>query len=425
MRRAFTLLILAIVGASGCDDQRDTPTSPPDLAVSQAKDLQEVSAEKVAPASELVMTPAGYYHRSCVHEAPAASVVRKGGVATLSDGSEVEFEKCEFPGRRTKGGTRVSAPTTGWDWIEYTRKVFHDEHTFGYLETEWIVPDDPLGSYTGQRVYYAFPGLSSIEYIIQPVLSYGYNGVYGGSHWKLSSWHCDDGDNCTNSTPISASAGDTIRGTVFSQDCDEDECLWVVSTENLTTEFFTFLYIWDTWDYPIAYGGVVEVYDISECSQYPRDGVSFYDTVLENENGSPVLPSWSEIVAPNLDPACDFDVEATSASADLYHNPPQLTVDIDGPTYVSQRGTYEWEADVSGGIGNYTYQWYYRTNHTEGCTYITDYVSGGTSDSMEAYIQVPGYRQQIWLRVTSGDQIVGDTKYVELSRSMECPEKGG
>ena len=116
----------------------------------------------------------------------------------------------------------------------------------------------------------------------------------------------------------------------------------------------------------------------------------------------------------------EYELGAVTTTTDFV----PLSVDIDGPTYISSQGTYQWDADVAGGDGSYTYDRQYRTNHTTPtCTYSTDWTSGGTSSSMQLFVLVPGYKFQVRLVVSSDIEQKNDAILVGLSQYRECPEK--
>lgn len=99
-----------------------------------------------------------------------------------------------------------------------------------------------------------------------------------------------------------------------------------------------------------------------------------------------------------------------------------LQVEIDGPNYLTSSDTYEWEADVSGGDGNYTYEWYYRINHQEPtCIYQTPWTQVGTSQTYDDFVSVPGYKFQLRLEVSSDVEQKQDVLLVAMSAYDVCP----
>jgi len=108
-------------------------------------------------------------------------------VVTREDRSSYQLPECLYPGRRTETGQRNpdvrTAPPVNNGWMEWAVTVLSGSNKFRGLSARWDAPSNPTGSYSGVRVYYTFPGLvSTVEhpYIIQPVLQYGYNGLFGG-----------------------------------------------------------------------------------------------------------------------------------------------------------------------------------------------------------------------------------------------------
>src|SRR5208282_1418503 len=68
--------------------------------------------------------------------------------------------------------------------------------SYGKIAATWIVPPSPTSD-DGQILYF-FPGLedmSNVISIVQPVLQWGNNGIFGGRYWLVASWNC-----CINGT---------------------------------------------------------------------------------------------------------------------------------------------------------------------------------------------------------------------------------
>lgn len=428
MRRPVGIALIIGIGlvATGCND---APTFPESGSSAEEARLQvvgtpSVSLLRVAPRAELVATPNGWYHESCVHEIPDGAVTHQDGTTTLRDGSPFEVPECLYPGRRNRDGVReLTAAPVNEGWMEYAHYSLSGGDSYRELSANWTVPNTPLGSYSSPRNYYTFPGFQGGGYILQPVLSYGYAPGYGGLYWRLASWRCNDGSNCTHSAAISASPGNAILGTIQASNCSQGQCLWTVTTRNQSTQTQTTRSWTDTEAYTFATGGAVEVNDITMCSQYPSNGVAYTSISLKDQTYAAVSPSWTAWYDWNATPWCDLDIDYTATSVTLSH--PPMYVDIDGPSLVSSSGTYQWSADVTGGAGGYSYEWSYRTDHyTDICTVQTEWQSAGTGSSMQLYVDVPGYTPQIRLEVTSsGGQWQFDSKHVALSRYLECPQE--
>jgi len=150
--------------------------------------------------TELVATPAGWFHRSCVHEIPnGAHFDARTRLVKRLDGTTFEIPECQYPAypdyptRRSLHGSDGEPADTGW--VEYAYDYLGASNNYAHLTASWKVPNPPTGSYSGIQAFYSFPGLENIDddtvYILQPVIQYGYNGDFGGSEWKGASWRCD------------------------------------------------------------------------------------------------------------------------------------------------------------------------------------------------------------------------------------------
>lgn len=134
------------------------------------------------------------------------------------------------------------------------------------------------------------------------------------------------------------------------------------------------------------------MYDISSCSQYPVGGVFYSGIALHDESGTGVSPSWTSHVAAAPSPDCDFDVDFTTSSVSLYHNPPPPpSVSIDGLDEVQQHVTCMWTSSVSGGVAPYSYVWK-RDGLTVGTT--SSYSTSDTgSQDFQLYVQITDANQ--------------------------------
>jgi len=217
MRKIISSTVLGLAVLVGCTDE-ETPISPNAPATPEAEAALVSNQENVAPKDELVATPNGWYHKSCVYELPDGAKQDREGVVTLKDGPIFELPKCLFPGKRTADGYRIEPRRQGGThripdpvndgWMEYAYETVSG-HTFSEITAEWVVPEDPDTSYPyGVGPYYTFPGLQSDDAILQPVLEYGRSS----NQWTFASWRCSDTYGCSSSSHPSASPGDTILG---------------------------------------------------------------------------------------------------------------------------------------------------------------------------------------------------------------------
>lgn len=76
--------------------------------------------------------------------------------------------------------------------------------------------------------------------------------------------------------------------------------------------------------------------------------------------------------------------------------PPPLVASIDGPTFITTKGSYTWTATRSGGSGGYTYQWQITYLNT-GTTYTL-----GTAQAQSLVVYAGDGAFEMSVRVTSG-----------------------
>jgi hypothetical protein len=240
-----------------------------------------------------------------------------------ANGTIDKIPVCAYPhfkadGEKVIGDERaVNPPTIGHAWVEYAGVT--TTSAYGFLYGFWNVPPAPTNN-DGQTLYY-FNGLedyNDVVSIIQPVL--GWNSDYA-SAWGIASWNCCVNGEVNEATPTPVSSGDLIYGYMF------DNCKagtktcssWDIVTWDLTNRNFSEML--DTSNYGQtfnwAFGGVLEVYNIAQCGDYPNgpaDGYSgagpaihFYDQALFNDKFKQIAnPAWKINVTSGLTPSCSY-----------------------------------------------------------------------------------------------------------------------
>jgi hypothetical protein len=163
---------------------------------------------------------------------------------------------------------------------------------------------------------YFFNGLEDINdvvTIIQPVL--GWNSDYG-SAWGIAAWNCCVNGATNEASPAHANQGDHIEGYVFPTCGATKTCsTWdivIIDQENgnfsqmINTTSYGQTFNW-------AFGGVMEVYNIAQCSDYPASeesgtnfGITFYNQELTNYKGQRLTPAWKIGTASGLSPSCNY-----------------------------------------------------------------------------------------------------------------------
>jgi hypothetical protein len=324
----FRLSALGIVlSIAACSE----PGSAPDAVESE---LRQVST----PPADYVTTPAGLYHRSCVHEVAPGAVIERGGVVRRPDRTTYRVPDCAYPvigGRAARSAVpdpwpiRAPSPTNS-GWIE--QATVNTNSAWSRITANWNVPLVPLAPYTASnQTYFAFPGILNSSFIIQPVIQFGVSAAGGGSYWAMASWRCGPpGGPCFHSSLKVISAGDVIHGDVKATNCSAGTCTWTIISQDLTNGQQASLSASDVQAYSQAVGGAVEVYGLTSCDQYPINGVSYSAIALYGSSGNTVVPSWSGGIQPSLNPFCGFNVSSAATTISLAHNIPTTSVRATG-----------------------------------------------------------------------------------------------
>ena len=230
--------------------------------------------------ADYVITPFGYFHPSCVKHLAKGDVVRQDENAIgHANGTSDNMQECAHA-RYTADGEKVTGdepavqpPTIGHSWIEYAG--VKTTTAYRAISSEWNVPPAPSKN-DGQTVY-LFNGLEDykdVDTILQPVL--GWNSDYG-SAWGIASWNC-----CTKGTvyegpPAPVNSGDLILGYTVATCTGTTTCSsWDVytfdQTNGNTSELLSTSNFGQTFNW--AFGGVLEVYNIVQCGDYPAGGTN-------------------------------------------------------------------------------------------------------------------------------------------------------
>jgi hypothetical protein len=147
---------------------------------------------------------------------------------------------------------------------------------------------------------------------------------YTNSAWTMANWNC-----CINGTiytgkPIVVRAGDHIRGQMTGTGCATDQpcSAWqIVSTDTTTrrsttmnTRAYGQIFNW-------YFGGVMEVYGVSTCDQFPASGsLDFKSVKVLDVNAQPITPSWLTGFNASA-PDCSYVVTANPKETLISFNP--------------------------------------------------------------------------------------------------------
>lgn len=287
--------------------------------------------------SNYVVTPAGYFDPSCVQRLQRGEELRGDGQVRKTDGSVRAVAGCKSSHFNSAGkevpaaASAVSASTTATAPLPTTGRGDTSGIDHAYVEAatwvipnttirrmtaEWTVPSNPSVSSAG--VLFFFPGLEQIgntRSILQPVL--GYN-AYGANHiWTIASWNCCIEGNAFASDAVQTYPGARIYGEMVANCAVGQTCThWNVTTSDLTNNTTTVLSNSDTLDqnFNWVFGIALEVYGITNCRQYPRDGSMHIDDIkLWDFNNNPVTATWGDSSSQaGLTPSCLYHVDSSA-----------------------------------------------------------------------------------------------------------------
>jgi len=300
------------------------------------------------PAASIAAIPAGYIHvpggkmahTDCVHEIPDGGSVDPQGNVTLHGKLVAHFDPCAHETLRGKaitaanvrGGVRADANPNGPSWGGWVESSWAYAATiqgmaeFNHMNSgNWVVPAAPTTN--NNQIIYLFPSFQSSRVIVQPVLQWGATsaggtGVIGGPYWTYAAWVETDGT-FYHSQGITVNAGDTLNGWMDLGDkLGANFDWWAIGGTDVTTgqgmggAFWVAPAPFDT-----AQGGVLEVYGMTACSDFPATGFTVFGTPSLTQAG----PTWSteNFVSPTWYPSpndgyngpdCGFSVSASAAN---------------------------------------------------------------------------------------------------------------
>jgi hypothetical protein len=276
--------------------------------------------------ADYVVTPAGYFHASCVRSLAKGERLLADGRVQRADGSiDQNASTCAYP-RYSAAGALVSpgpgnktAPETSAatpakpeisGWLEDAYILTHSAtSSYGALIARWTVPPQP-SSDDGQVLYF-FPGFEDadgVQSILQPVL-----GWYQGQ-WTIASWNCCLNGIVTNSPQVNVSPGDRIYGSITST-CPAGTLTctaWNVLSLDMSTGESTTLGDTpsDSQTFNWAFGAVFEPYYILSCDDYPPDArLSFDKITVFNQYLKPIPgENWVVGILTTAPPQCGYAV---------------------------------------------------------------------------------------------------------------------
>ena len=280
---------------------------------------------------DYVITPAGYFHAACVVQLDEGDQLTPEGDVLQRDRQVRKVAACEHP-RFDLHGDRHAADAPGIDaTVSPAAAAFNgwvsDSQSSGtppasQMVADWTVPASP-SSNAGQTLYF-FPGLEAtpnVVTILQPVL--GWNS-YSNATWTMANWNCCKSGTVYTGNPITVRPGDQIHGAMVGTGCTRTSpcSSWAVTSTDLTTNqtttlktsAYSQLFNW-------YFGGVMEVYGVSACTQLPASGsITFTNVKVYDTSNALVSPTWRSSIASTA-PRCAYAVNASTNQTQLTFTP--------------------------------------------------------------------------------------------------------
>jgi hypothetical protein len=281
-----------------------------------------------------VITPAGYFHSSCVRSLAKGERLLPDGRVQHNDGTvDQEAATCVYPryspaGKQIGSGaskesaqtatnsTATTAPVINGYLLDANATTGSATTSYGALIARWTVPSLPTAN-DGQVLFF-FPGfedIDAVDSILQPVLGWYVNP----ERWTIASWNCCLNGIVTNSPAVTVSPGDRIYGSITST-CAAGTlscATWNVLTLDLSTGESTTLADTpsDGQIFNWAFGGVLEVDNIVSCDDFPPNRhLSFDKVTVFDQDLRPVRDiKWTEYVDTPVTPQCAYGGYAIEA----------------------------------------------------------------------------------------------------------------
>jgi len=319
--------------------------------------------------AEYVITGTGYFHPSCVIQLEEGDTLEEDNrVLRHQDGRRDDIPPCKFPRYKANGEiARVNATATAsasivHSWIEDASVI--STTAYGGLSATWIVPPAPASN-DGQTIFF-FPGLEEANdpstWIIQPEI------IWSGGAWWIRSENALNSGNDFVSPAYKVNSGDVINGQIMNT-CIPGTVIctkWNVTTKDVTTGQPTTLagtsghglkFNW-------AFGGVLEVYNVSSCSDFPSNGsLTFSGINLYDDRFNLISnPVWvPEPKTFTISPPCGYAVTPASQQVNLNYGPALGAAlgasTVSGPSPLTTNLTATAFGTTSSGPINYSIWW--------------------------------------------------------------------
>jgi hypothetical protein len=279
-------------------------------------------------------------HKSCVHEAPPGSTVRRNddGSVDITDtnGNQMKYGRCGKPSvparsQKTNSGGEVPA-VSGWIMYSSASAVpwNNGRNWYNGIQGTITVPIAPKSNGAVMFLFNDLQNSTGRLEILQPVVTWGNQGSYGGHFFTVANWWAWYDSTIAawqgvHSTAVQVASGTQVNTLIGGGGCTTGGvCSWLVlSNPGYGLSVSTSGSNPERDAYGRAEQGVLEVYPensafpVTSCDQLTPIGTTFsnmnlyqppatgdVNTMVEMYN----RVSWSSSVTPGVTPSCPVGI---------------------------------------------------------------------------------------------------------------------
>jgi hypothetical protein len=219
---------------------------------------------QVAQHAGQVLTPFGYRDSAKVHRIPPGYDLNRMDDGHIRMENAKTGDHIDFP--KPDPISQATTPFSDTGWVTFASWYNSYGKPVSYFATDWTVPPPP-SFYNGQTLF-QFNSIEPASYdaILQPVLQYGPSAAGGGEYWAIASWFLI-GNTAYVSGLEAINAGQPLAGLIsltghskrggYSYSCQ----FYGYGDSRITVLHIPEL-VWCT--------ETLEVYHVTECSQFPN-----------------------------------------------------------------------------------------------------------------------------------------------------------
>jgi hypothetical protein len=217
----IALIALTAIYLSGC--KKDSVTQPSKPSPEKANEEMVLTPGGLMPKSHVFLIEQGYHLSINNGQVTKVRDITGETVAVLGKADQPSNQSNPGPGLLNQNnfahlpGKAPTAPyPNGWQAYGYWHAPSTQNITT--FSTTWTIPAAPTTNTGGTQLIYIFEGTSNDAQtdIIQPVLQWGYNGVFGNSSWTIANWYLwsDNTYAAYSPTIIGISPGTSLTGVI-------------------------------------------------------------------------------------------------------------------------------------------------------------------------------------------------------------------